>query len=180
MAQATLSSVASTLLPPTIVGPIFKKAEETSAVMQLARRVPLSVTANTAIPVPLDVPVAGWVLESGIKPVASGGVGVKLMSGKKVALLVPVSQEVVQSNAAGLYDQLVNDLPTAIARAFDHAAIHGKDLATNSAGPFADYLAATPNTQALNIAGTGGTTQALGGIYTDIIKGVQKVQNVPG
>jgi hypothetical protein len=180
MANVQLSSVASTLLPPTITDPIFKKAEETSAIMQLARRVPLSVTANTAIPIPLDVPVAGWVSEAGVKPLATGGVGVKLMTGKKVAMLVPVSSEVVTSNAAGLYDQLVADLPTAIGRAFDHAAIHGKDLATNSAGPFADYLASTPNTQALNIAGTGGTAQNLGGIYTDIVKGVQSVQNIPG
>ena len=127
MANVQLSSVASTLLPPTITDPIFKKAEETSAVMQLARRVPLSVTANTAIPIPLDVPVAGWISEGGAKPLATGGVGVKLMTGKKVAMLVPVSQEVVMSNAAGLYDQLVADLPTAIARAFDHAAIHGRE-----------------------------------------------------
>ena len=125
-----LSSVAPTLLPPTITGPIFTKATETSAVMQLARRVPLAVNAQTAIPVPMDVPTAGWVSEGGAKPAAASGVGVKLMTGKKVALLVPVSQELVRTNAAGLYDQLQQDLPTAISRAFDTAAIHGTDLAS--------------------------------------------------
>jgi hypothetical protein len=94
-------------------------------------------SANTAIPIPMDVPVADWVAEGGVKPAAQVGVGVKQMTGKKVALLVPVSEEVAMTNPAGLYDQLVQDLPTAIARAFDYAVINGKSLRTGGAGPFA-------------------------------------------
>lgn len=169
-----LSSVNSTLLPPTITGPIFKKASESSAVMQLARRVPLSVSAQTAIPVPMDVPTAGWVSEGAAKPVASGGVGIKVMTGKKVALLVPVSQEVVMTNAAGLYDQLQQDLPTAISRAFDYAAIHGLDLKSGGAGPFSDYLAATPNSVTV-----GAAAATDGGAYADLWQGVEKVVNAP-
>jgi hypothetical protein len=165
-----LSAVNSTLLPPTITGPIFAKATEQSAVQQLARRVPLSVNANTAIPVPMDVPVADWVAEGGVKPAAQVGVGVKQMTGKKVALLVPVSEEVANTNPAGLYAQMEQDLPTAIARAFDYAAINGKSLRTGAAGPFADYLALATSTQAL-----GTVTQANGGLYGDIIQGVGKV-----
>ena len=126
--MVTLSNISSTLLPPTITGSIFDQAVESSAVMSLARRVPLSMTAQTAIPVSMDIPAAGWVSEGGAKPVGSAGVSVKTMTGKKVALIVPVSQEVATSNAAGLYTQLRQDLPVAIARAFDHAAIHGLDL----------------------------------------------------
>jgi HK97 family phage major capsid protein len=137
------------LLPPTITGPIFAKATEQSAVQSLARRVPLSVSANTAIPIPMDVPVADWVAEGGVKPAAQVGVGVKQMTGKKVALLVPVSEEVAMTNPAGLYDQLVQDLPTAIARAFDYAVINGKSLRTGGAGPFGEYLAQATNTVAL-------------------------------
>jgi len=170
-----LNNVAGTLLPPTITGPIFTKASETSAVMRLARKVPLSVSANTAIPVPMDIPTAGWVSEGGVKPVAQGGVGVKIMTGKKVALLVPVSQEVVMSNAAGLYDQLSQDLPSAIGRAFDYAAIHGKDLKTGAAGPFADFLKNTPNTQVI-----GATAANAGGVYADLWKGVAQVAAIPG
>jgi hypothetical protein len=165
-----LNAVNSTLLPPTITGPIFAKASETSAVMQLARRVPLSVSAATAIPVPMDIPTAGWVSEGGVKPAAQVGMGVKTMVGKKVALLVPVSQEVVMTNAAGLYDQLQQDLPTAIARAFDQAAINGKDLRSGGAGPFQDYLAKSNNSVALGTA-----SQATGGLYADIINGAGKV-----
>src|SRR4051812_37470727 len=114
-----LSSVSSTLLPPTITGPIFAKASEQSAVMNVpgVRRVPLSVNANTAIPVPMDVPEADWVGEGGVKPAAEEAVGTKIMTGKKVAVLVPVSEEVARTNPAGVYEQVLNDLPTAIARA---------------------------------------------------------------
>src|SRR5690348_8638172 len=167
-----LNAVSSTLLPPTITGPIFAKASESSAVMQLARRVPLSVSAATAIPVPMDVPVAGWVSEGGVKPASQVGVGVKTMVGKKVALLVPVSEEVVRSNPAGLYDQLSQDLPTAIARAFDQAAINGKDARSGGAGPFSDYLAQTSNSVALGTA-----AQNAGGIYADLVNGMGKVVN---
>ena len=165
-----LANVNQTLLPPTITGPIFNKAVEQSAVMSLARRVPLSVSANTAIPIPMDVPVADWVAEGGVKPASQAGVGVKIMQGKKVALLVPVSDEVVSSNPAGLYEQLQQDLPTAIARAFDYAAINGKSIRTGAAGPFGDYLAQTSNTVALGTA-----SQANGGLYADIVNGAGKV-----
>lgn len=174
-ANATLlSAVNQTLLPPIITEPIFKKASETSALMQLARRVPLAVNRNTAIPVPMDVPTAGWVNEGGIKPTGSESIGIKMMTGKKVALLLPVSEEVVMTNPAGLYDQLVQDLPTAISRSFDYAGIHGLDLKTGAAGPFSDYLAKTPFSQTI-----GATPQSAGGVYADLVKGVQQVVNGP-
>lgn len=165
-----INAANANLLPNTVTGPIFAKASEESAVMSLARKVPLSVSATTAIPVPMDVPVAGWVSEGAHKPVSEVGVGVKLMTGKKVALLVPVSDEVVSSNPAGMYEQLASDLPTAIARAFDQAAINGKDIRSGGAGPFADYLSQTPNTVALGTA-----AQANGGLYADIVNGAGKV-----
>jgi hypothetical protein len=167
-----LNATNSTLLPPTITGPIFAKASEQSAVMSLARQVPLSVSAQTAIPIPMDVPTAGWVSEGAVKPASQVGVGVKTMTGKKVALLVPVSNEVVMTNPGGVLDQLQSDLPTAIARAFDQACINGKDSRTGGAGPFSEYLAMTPNSVALGTA-----SQATGGIYADVINGVGKVVN---
>lgn len=166
----SLSSVPSGLLPPTITGPIFEKTEELSAVQQLARRVPLSVTANTSIPVSMDIPAAGWVSEGGVKPVGSGAVGIKQMQGKKVALLVPVSEEIARTNAAGLYSQLKQDLPVAIARAFDYAAIHGKDLRTGGAGPFADYL-----TKGASSIELGTASQGTGSTYTDLVNGEKLV-----
>lgn len=165
-----LSSVAPTLLPPEVTQPIFEKTEEVSAVQRLARRVPLSLSASTAIPVSMDIPAAGWVSEGQAKPVGSGAFGVKTMTGKKVALIVPVSEEVARTNPAGLYDQLRQDLPVAIARAFDHAAIHGKDLRTGGAGPFSDYLTKGASTVELGTAAA-----SAGSTYTDLVNGEKLV-----
>jgi hypothetical protein len=167
-----LSSVAPVLLPATIADPIFTKAVETSAVMQLARKVPLAVNAQTAIPVPMDIPQADWVAEGGAKPTGSTGMGAKIMTGKKVALLLPVSQEVAMTNSAGLYAQISQDAPTAIARAFDYAAIHGKAIKGGGAGPFANYLAQTPYSVNLGTAAA-----SAGGMYTDLWTGVSDVVN---
>ncbi|WP_367130269.1 MULTISPECIES: phage major capsid protein [Streptomyces] len=161
--------VPSQLLPPEITAPIFDRAVESSAVMQLARRVPLSLTAETAIPVSGDVPLADWVDEAGSKPLGSTSMTVRTMRGKKVAVLVPVSAEVAMTNAAGVYAQLQRDLPTALGRAFDYAAIHGKTMA-GAKGPFEDHLTATPNTVAL-----GATAQSKGGIYADVVTGLKSV-----
>jgi hypothetical protein len=166
----TLSSTNSTLLPATITGPIFAKASEGSAIQNLARRVPLSVNANTAVPVPMDIPEADWVAEAGAKPAAEVGVGVKTMTGKKLAVLIPVSEEVALTNPGGMYDQVLQDLPTALARAFDYACINGKSLRTGNAGPFPEYLAQASNTVALGTA-----SQATGGLYNDLVQGVGKV-----
>lgn len=164
-----LSDVDATFLPPTLTGPIFEKSIEQSAVMSLARRVPLSMSANTAVPVPLDVPTADWVEQAGRKPLGTGGMDIKQMTGKKIAVLIPVAMEVVQSNAAGLWTQLQSDLPTAFSRAFDRAAIHGKTM-KGATGPFADYL--TQTTKAVSL---GTTTQAQGGIWGDFVAGMGEV-----
>ena len=166
----SLNNISSSLLPNTVTDPIFTKAAEESAVMRLARRVPLSMSATTSVPVAMDIPAAGWVTEGGAKPVGGAGVSVKNMTAKKVALILPVSEEVARTNAAGLYSQLQQDLPTAIARAFDYAAIHGLDLRTGAAGPFTDYLKNGATSVDL-----GTTTQANGGLYADLVTGEQGV-----
>ncbi|MFE6355865.1 phage major capsid protein [Streptomyces rochei] len=164
-----LSDVDATFLPPTLTGPIFEKSIEQSAVMSLARRVPLSMSANTAVPVPLDVPTADWVEQAGRKPLGTGGVDIKQMTGKKIAVLIPVAMEVVQSNAAGLWTQLQSDLPTAFSRAFDRAAIHGRTM-KGAVGPFPDYL--TQTTKAVSL---GTTAQNQGGIWGDFVTGMGEV-----
>ncbi|WP_405408888.1 phage major capsid protein [Streptomyces decoyicus] len=164
-----LSAVEPILLPPEITTPIFDRAVEESAIMRLARPVPLAMTAQTAIPVPMDLPVAGWVDEGGPKPTGTAGMGAKIMQGKKVACLVPVSQEVANSNAAGLYTQIQQDLPKSLARAFDLAAIHGK-TPTGGPGPFADFLTETPYTVQLGTA-----PQNKGGIWADLVAGMKLV-----
>src|SRR6478752_44127 len=112
--MVNLNNIPTGLMPANLTGPIFDQALESSAVMSLARKVQLSTNAPTNIPVSLDVPTAGWVSEGGLKPVGGGGFGMKQMVGKKVAILVPLSEEVVNTNPVGIYTQLRNDLPIAI------------------------------------------------------------------
>ncbi|MCX4231997.1 phage major capsid protein [Streptomyces ortus] len=164
-----LSDVNEALLPRTLAGPIFEKSVEASAVMALARPAPLALDATTSVPIPMDVPTADWVGQAARKPLSSGGVAVKQMQAKKVAVLIPVSEEVVMTNAGGLWTQLQRDLPTAFARAFDHAAIHGKTM-KGATGPFADYLAATDNAVALGTA-----PRNEGGIWADFVDGMEMV-----
>lgn len=164
-----LSDVNANLLPRTLAGPIFEKSVEQSAIMALARRAPLSIDANTSIPIPLDVPTADWVGQGARKPLSSGAVDVKQMSPKKLAVLVPVSEEVAMTNAGGLWTQLQKDLPTAFARAFDHATIHGKTM-KGAAGPFTEYLTQTTNTVELDTA-----AQTAGGIWADLVNGMELV-----
>jgi HK97 family phage major capsid protein len=164
-----LSDINDALLPRTITGPIFEKSVEQSAIMTLARRAPLAIDATTSIPIPLDVPTADWVGQGARKPLSSGGVDVKQMSAKKLAVLIPVAEEVVMTNAAGLWTQLQSDLPTAFARAFDHACIHGKTM-KGASGPFDDHLTETTNSVTLGTA-----AQNKGGIYADLVNGMEEV-----
>jgi len=164
-----LSDVDDALLPRTLTGPIFEKSVEQSAVMSLAQRAPLAIDATTSIPIPMDVPTADWVGQAQAKPLSSGGVAVKSMQARKIAVLIPVAEEVVMTNAGGLWTQLQRDLPTAFARAFDHAAIHGKTM-RGATGPFADYLAMTTNSVALGTA-----TQGTGGLWKDFVSGMAEV-----
>jgi HK97 family phage major capsid protein len=168
-APLTLSDVNDALLPRTITGPIFEKSVEQSAIMSLARRAPLAIDATTSIPVPLDVPTADWVGQGARKPLSSGGVDVKQMTAKKLAVLIPVAEEVVMTNAGGLWTQLQSDLPTAFARAFDHAAVHGKTM-KGANGPFEDHLTETTNAVTLGTA-----AQNKGGVYADLVNGMSKV-----
>lgn len=168
-APITLSDVNDALLPRVLTGTIFEKSVEQSAVMSLAQRAPLAIDATTSIPIPLAVPTADWVGQAQAKPLSSGGVAVKSMQARKIAVLIPVAEEVANTNAGGLWTQLQRDLPTAFARAFDHAAIHGKTM-RGATGPFADYLALTTNSVALGTA-----TQADGGIWADFVNGMAEV-----
>ncbi|HEY9370165.1 phage major capsid protein [Streptomyces sp.] len=168
-APLKISDVNDALLPRTLAGPIFEKSVEQSAVMALARPAPLAIDATTSVPIPMDVPTADWVGQAAKKPLSTSSVGVKQMTAKKLAVLIPVAEEVVMTNSGGLWAQLQRDLPTAFARAFDHAAIHGKTM-KGATGPFTDYLAMTSNAVALGTA-----SQATGGIWADLVTGMEEV-----
>jgi hypothetical protein len=95
---------------------------------------------------------AGWVSEGAIKPASQVGVGVKTMTGKKVALLVPVSNEVVMTNPGGVLDQL-SGRPAHRHRARLRPGVHQRQgLPDRFRRPLPEYLAQTPNSVALGTA----------------------------
>lgn len=164
-----LGEIDSALLPPQIIQRIFDQTVEGSAVTQLAQRVPLSMSAPTEVPIALDVPIADWIGEGAAKPVDGADVSYKTMTGKKLAVLIPLSEELVRTNPVGILDQIERDLPVALSRGFDYAAIHGRTMKGN-AGPFSDYLAKTSQSVTL-----GTTAGASGGVYIDLVNGEEMV-----
>ena len=104
-------------LPTEVAQEIMQKTQEQSAVMQLARQIPLPGRGVT-IPVITGDPEAGWVEETGAKPVSNPTLATKIMQAYKLAVIVPFSDE-FRRDAASLYDAIVARLPLALAAKFD-------------------------------------------------------------
>ena len=99
----------SMALPSDISSEIIQKTQEQSAIMRLARRIPLPGNGAT-IPVISADPTAEWVAETGVKPVSNATVGTKLMSAYKMAVIETFSEEFVR-DMRSLYDALIGRLP---------------------------------------------------------------------
>jgi HK97 family phage major capsid protein len=108
-------------LPAEVSQEILQKTQQASAVMQLARQIPLP-GRGVQIPVITSDPSAAWVAETGAKAVSSPGLSTKLMQAYKLAVIVPFSDE-FRRDAAGLYDALVARLPLALAQKFDQTVV---------------------------------------------------------
>lgn len=116
-------------LPTEVSSEIIQKTQEQSAIMQLARQITLPGRGLT-IPVITGDPEAGWVTETGKKPVSDPGLSTKIMQAYKLAVIVPFSEE-FRRDAASLYDALVDRLPLALALKFD-ATVFGNGAAPGS------------------------------------------------
>lgn len=132
----------SDLLPREVSDLIFEDARDASVVQQQARRVPLT-QAGRAIPYIAGTPQAAWVGEGGRKPVSDASVGTLTMDPKKLAVIVPFSDEYLATDTVDLFGELRPAISEAFGRAFDEAALHGVST------PFSVYLAETTNTQTL-------------------------------
>jgi len=108
-------------LPAEVSQEILQKTQQASAVMQLARQIPLP-GRGVQIPVITSDPSAAWVAETGAKAVSNPGLSTKLMQAYKLAVIVPFSDE-FRRDAAGLYDALVARLPLALAQKFDQTVV---------------------------------------------------------
>ena len=116
-------------LPNEVSAEIIQKAQEASAVMQLARQIALPGRGLT-IPVISGDPEASWVDETNIKPVSNPSMTTKIMQAYKLAVIVPFSDEFARDYAA-LYDALIARIPGALALKFDNTVFHGTAPGSN-------------------------------------------------
>lgn len=124
-------------LPPEVAREIIQKTQSRSAVMQLARQIPLPGRGLT-FPVITGDPEATWVDETNRKPVSNPSLATKTMQPYKLAVIVPFSDE-FRRDAAALYDAIVERLPGALAQKFD-ATVFGP--ASGAPGDNFDVLGA--------------------------------------
>lgn len=115
--SGTATNRTSIDLPVDVSREIMQKAQESSAIMSLARRTELP-GRGTAINVITSDPEASWVGETVKKPVSNPGLETKIMRAYKLAVIVPFSDE-FRRDVASLYDALIQRLPGALAKKFD-------------------------------------------------------------
>lgn len=118
-------------LPTAVSAEIIQKAQEESAVMRLARQIPLPGNGVT-IPVITSDPTAAWVDETDEKPVSNPGLGTKVMRGYKLAVIEPFSNQ-FRRDMPALYDALIARLPRILAAKFDNTVFGG------TAAPGSDF-----------------------------------------
>ena len=133
-------------LPMEVSREILQKTQESSAVMQLARRVALPGN-GVIIPVITGDPVADWVTETGNKPVSKPSFSKKQMQAHKLAVIVPFSNEFKRDRAA-LYKACVQRLPNALGKKYDQTVFFSPD---NALANFDDFSLVTR--QALDSVG---------------------------
>ena len=152
-------------LPAEVSAEIIQKAQDASAVMQLARRIALP-GRGLSIQVIAGDPEAGWVEETAAKPVSNPSLSTKTMTPYKLAVIVPFSDEFAR-DASALYDALVERLPGALAKKFDNTVFSG-----SAPGSGFDVLTScTAQSIDVNASGEGGFYSAVVAADIDIASG---------
>ena len=145
-------------LPKEVSSEIWAKTLESSAVMQLARRITMPGNGVT-IPMITSDPTAQWVNETAAKPVSNPEVAKKNLVPYKLAVIVPFSNE-FRRDAAALYDALVSRLPNVLGAKFDETVFFG-----SAPGSDFDTLA---EVTAQSLTGASGAYAGLVAAYADI------------
>jgi HK97 family phage major capsid protein len=177
--QGRLAYVPDDLLPPEIVGAIFEKAQETSLVLRMGERIPVSY-GETVIPVQTKRPEVGQVgtgtsnaqREGGTKPLSGVAWDTRSFSPIKLATIVTVSEEFQRTNPQGFYSKIQNDLAFAISRGIDLAVFHGRQPLTGAALAGIDTDNVLNNTaNVINLD----TVPGPGNLYDELISGYEMV-----
>lgn len=155
-------------LPVDVSQEIIQKTQEESAIMQLARQIPLP-GRGAAVNVITSDPEAAWVGETNAKPVSNPGLATKILRGYKLAVIVPFSNE-FRRDVATLYDAVVDRLPRALGAKFD-ATVFGNGSAPGSDfDTFANVTAQAIGADAYaGLVAADGDVAAHGGIMNGIV-----------
>ena len=133
-------------LPVDVSSEILQKTQESSAIMQLARKIALP-GRGVAINVITGDPEAAWVGETSAKPVKNPGLDTKVMRAYKLAVIVPFSNE-FERDLPSLYQALVERLPGALAKKFDATVFGNGDKPGSDFDNFASCTAQLISTDA--------------------------------
>jgi HK97 family phage major capsid protein len=126
-------------LPVDVSSEILQKTRESSAIMRLARQIPLP-GRGAAINVITSDPDAAWVGETNAKPVSNPGLETKIMRAYKIAVTVPFSDE-FRRDLAVLYDAIIERMPDALGRKFDYTVFGGVQAPGSDFDTFANVTA---------------------------------------
>ena len=137
--SGTATNRTSIDLPVDVSREIMQKAQESSAVMSLARKIELP-GRGAAINVITSDPEAAWVGETSSKPVSNPGLQTKIMRAYKLAVIVPFSDE-FRRDLSSLFDALIQRLPGALAKKFDETVFGNGDKPGDDFDNFATITA---------------------------------------
>lgn len=153
----TGDSIFSGYLDPVLAQDYFAEAEKTSIVQRVARKIPMG---STGVKIPHwngDVSAA-WLGEGDMKPITKGSLTSQTVTPHKIATIFVGSAEAVRANPANYFGTMKTKVATAIAVAFDEAALHGTD------SPFAASIDDTTKSVSIAdvVAAEGSVYKALG------------------
>lgn len=134
-------------LEPEQASDYFAQAEKTSIVQKVATKIPMGAT-GVKIPHWTGDVSAQWIGEGDMKPITKGDMTSQTVQPHKIATIFVASAETVRANPANYLGTMRTKVATAIAMAFDSAALYG----TNS--PFGAYINQT--TKQVSLADPGG------------------------
>jgi HK97 family phage major capsid protein len=109
------------IFDPEVSGEIIAKAQEESAIMQLAQRMSIAPEGKKFQTITGD-PAPEWVAETNNKPVDFFTFGTKTVIPYKMALIVPFSMEFRRDKTA-LYNECIRRVPALFGKKFDATAM---------------------------------------------------------
>lgn len=155
---------ASALIPESVSTEMLGTSTDSSAVMELFRRIPVPSGGQIRFPVLSALPLAYWVTgDTGLKQTTEMAWANKYMTVEEIAVIMPVPDNVIADVEADIWDEASPLLVEAFGRTLDAAVFFG----TNAPAGFpTNVLSAT--VAAGNTLNEGTAAVAAGGFYGDV------------